>query len=549
MYVKFFKRFFDILFSILAMPVVLFVVFFSAIIIKIEDGGSIFYNAKRIGKNGKLFKMFKLRTMIENAPDIRLQDGSTYNSDDDPRVTKFGRFARKTSIDELPQILNVFIGNMSFIGPRPDPPDWLDKYPKEIKDFLNVKPGITGYNQAYFRNETDGNEKMMYDYYYYRNISFILDCKILFKTIITVLKRENTYKPSEKTECDAKYEIGSEFDYYSNIEFLDNKINNLKKKKNIYYFQSGRDSLKAIAKKYFKDRKTALLPALCCESMVEPFKKYNYEVRYYKLNEDYSINKDDLKAKLSQDALFVFINYFGNKAIANSDLKSIKKQNLNIIIIEDKTHDFLENSNEKLRDYVVVSIRKWFAIPDGGFVITNKKLGCSSCNKRFTKIRIKGLKLKSNYIRTANKEVKEDFLKLFKDANNELDLNEIPHKMSRISKKIYSKINFNKIKEIRKKNIDFLYKNLKNNKNIESILVDNSKCCLYFPILVKDRDIIQERLAKRGIYCPVIWPLPEDAKNICKISDKTSENMLAIPCDQRYRDEEMKYIVKVINEI
>ena len=88
---------------------------------------------------------------------------------------------------------------MSLIGPRPDPPDWLEKYPENIKPFLNVKPGITGYSQAYFRNSADGQEKMENDLYYAKNCSFWLDIKILFKTIGVVLKHENTYKDIEKT--------------------------------------------------------------------------------------------------------------------------------------------------------------------------------------------------------------------------------------------------------------------------------------------------------------------------------------------------------------
>jgi lipopolysaccharide/colanic/teichoic acid biosynthesis glycosyltransferase len=102
-----------------------------------------------------------------------------------------GRFLRKSSIDEIPQFINVLIGNMSFIGPRPDTPDFLPVYKKKYPSILTIKPGITGYNQAYFRNSIDGNEKMKNDDFYARNISFIMDVKILLKTIKTVLFREN----------------------------------------------------------------------------------------------------------------------------------------------------------------------------------------------------------------------------------------------------------------------------------------------------------------------------------------------------------------------
>ena len=160
--------------------------------------GPMFYSGKRLGQFGKPFPMHKFRSMKVNAPDIRLSDGSTYNGDDDPRVTKLGKFLRKTSLDEIPQILNVLKGDMSLIGPRPDPLDWIDKYKEEEKVFLNVKPGITGYSQAYFRNSADAQEKIDTDVYYAKNISFLLDVKIFLRTIKTVICRENINVSEER---------------------------------------------------------------------------------------------------------------------------------------------------------------------------------------------------------------------------------------------------------------------------------------------------------------------------------------------------------------
>ena len=122
--------------------------------------------------------------------------------------SKIGRFMRELSIDEIPQFLNVLFGQMSLIGPRPDPPDWLDKYPEDIKVFLTVRPGITGYSQAYFRNGADSEEKMRNDAYYALHCSFLLDVKIVFKTIITVLGSKNTYKNTEQ-ESEAIQEVSS----------------------------------------------------------------------------------------------------------------------------------------------------------------------------------------------------------------------------------------------------------------------------------------------------------------------------------------------------
>ncbi len=196
---RFFKRFLDIIISLIALPFVILVIVVFAPIIYFSDKGSVFYVAERMGKGGKSFKMLKLRSMYINAPDIRLSDGSTYNSDDDVRVTPIGRFMRKTSIDELPQIINVLIGDMSFVGPRPhlttnlDGIDWNDETNRRR---LLVRPGITGYSQAFFRNSISAEEKFANDIYYVDNMSLWLDIKILVQTVVSVVKNENIYVDS-----------------------------------------------------------------------------------------------------------------------------------------------------------------------------------------------------------------------------------------------------------------------------------------------------------------------------------------------------------------
>lgn len=192
MYKHFFKRIFDIIIGLFALPFVLLLIIVIGPIIYFSDRGPIFYNGPRIGLNGKVFKMCKFRSMRVNAPDLRTADGSTYNGDDDPRVTRVGRFLRKTSLDEIPQFLNVLAGQMSFVGNRPDTPRMLNIYTEEQKKWLLItKPGITGYSQAYYRNSTTCEEKIANDIYYAKNESFMFDLKIVFRTVRTVLSREN----------------------------------------------------------------------------------------------------------------------------------------------------------------------------------------------------------------------------------------------------------------------------------------------------------------------------------------------------------------------
>ncbi|MBE6807664.1 MAG: sugar transferase [Ruminococcaceae bacterium] len=203
MYRAFVKRLLDIIISLIALPFVLLAVLIMAPFIYFCDRGPIFYNAPRRGKDGKEFKMFKLRSMYVNSPNLKNADGSTFNSDSDPRVTKVGRFMRKTSVDELPQILNVLLGHMSFIGPRPTLPTTpYEKLPEISKRRLGARPGITGYAQAYYRNSITQQEKFQYDCYYVEHLSFWLDVKIIFKTITVVLLRKNIYVSNESAPAE-----------------------------------------------------------------------------------------------------------------------------------------------------------------------------------------------------------------------------------------------------------------------------------------------------------------------------------------------------------
>lgn len=173
------------------LPVLLIIMIPVAIAIKVEDNGPIFYNDYRLGKNMKPFVMYKFRSMQINAPDIRNSDGTTFNAADDPRVTKVGRVLRKTSIDEIPQLVNVLKGDMSLVGPRPSPLGSKDMYPKDFFVKFEVKPGITGYNQALLRNKATMEQRIENDLYYVENISFCLDVKIIIMTVVSVLKFKN----------------------------------------------------------------------------------------------------------------------------------------------------------------------------------------------------------------------------------------------------------------------------------------------------------------------------------------------------------------------
>ena len=143
------KRLFDLIFSLIGLITCLPLLIFITILIKLDSKGSVFFIQKRVGKNFKLFNLYKFRTMVADAS----QRGLQITADGDPRITRVGRFLRKTKIDELPQIINVLKGDMSFVGPRPEVPKYVEMFRDDYKNILKVKPGITDYAAIEFRNE------------------------------------------------------------------------------------------------------------------------------------------------------------------------------------------------------------------------------------------------------------------------------------------------------------------------------------------------------------------------------------------------------------
>ncbi len=193
MYGKYFKRIFDLILALIALPFWFIILLIIGPIIYIQDKGPIFYNAPRLGKDGRIFKMYKFRSMKVNAPDLRNEDGSTFNSEDDPRLTRIGKFIRKTSLDETPQLLNIIKGDMSIIGPRPDLPEHRELYEGNEERKLEVRPGVSGLNQAYYRNTVPWKERIQNDIYYIDHLTMLLDIKIFIKTAVSVLKREAVF--------------------------------------------------------------------------------------------------------------------------------------------------------------------------------------------------------------------------------------------------------------------------------------------------------------------------------------------------------------------
>ncbi len=186
MYKCFFKRFFDVLFSVILFAVLSPIILIAAIAVKVDSKGPIIFRQKRLGKNGREFNMYKFRSMIVNA-----ESGGVYSEKGDPRITRVGRFLRASSIDELPQLVNIIKGDMSFIGPRPPltyHPWPIDEYSEEQFRMFEVRPGITGWAQVNGRKNVEWNRRIELNVWYVDHVSLVMDIKIAFMTVFKVLR-------------------------------------------------------------------------------------------------------------------------------------------------------------------------------------------------------------------------------------------------------------------------------------------------------------------------------------------------------------------------
>lgn len=193
MYAKFFKRFLDFILSLCAIIVLFPILFVLVILGMINMRGNPFFFQERPGKDEKIFKLIKFRSM-DNRKD---KNGNLLP--DDLRLNKYGKFLRSTSLDELPELLNILKGDMSIIGPRPLLVRYLDRYNEQQHHRHDVRPGLTGYAQAHGRNAVSWEDKFAMDVWYTKNITFVGDVKIIWDTVMTVVKREGISSETSAT--------------------------------------------------------------------------------------------------------------------------------------------------------------------------------------------------------------------------------------------------------------------------------------------------------------------------------------------------------------
>lgn len=340
-------------------------------------------------------------------------------------------------------------------------------------------------------------------------------------------------------------EIGSEFYNIYNSKKYYQYLKEIKLKK--YMVRSGRDALRLIANNL--NNKRIILPSYCCDSMISPFADTGFTIEYYRIDNNFEIDYDDLFKKLDNSSSCLIMNYFGFNDI-KSYSNEIKKRCPNCNIIFDFTHSIFDVKEFVCNnvDYYICSMRKCMPIIESGLVLTKKTLfGLEEyVDNDFSINRKKAFELKQKYIiNPFNETLKDEYRKLFYKADSSLDVDKRIISASNESIDYIKNLNYEYIIQKRNANYNYLFDLLKDKFN----LVNRAKTTPFMlPIFIENRDEVQLKLAKKGIFTQVIWPINEEQKE-CSIDSKIHANtILCIPIDQRYDLYDMNRIFEALNE-
>ena len=342
-------------------------------------------------------------------------------------------------------------------------------------------------------------------------------------------------------------EYGSEHHWQSRQGF-----EGVTRRREIYawrFYRSGRDALKQVARLH--RGATVLLPALCCESMILPFTLHGCPVAFYKLKPDLTGDEADVLSKAAPGTVLLYMPYFEIQPFTTDFLSRLRQSG--VILLEDRTQDIIVGRPAAfLPDYTVASIRKWAALPEGGILKTAAALPRVAADSRFGALRRQAMEEKGTYLENGDAELKQDFLEKFHEAEALLDESGQPVSMSMENRAYMENIDFALVLSARRRNAAVLERALEALTaagTIRPLCKSETTAGLYYPILLENRDAVQQALARRNIYCPVIWPIPAQARGICENSEATAAHILALPCDQRYTEQDMAYIAETLKAI
>lgn len=560
-YEKFIKRPMDFILSGLAIVVLSPILGISALLVRVKLGSPVLFKQARPGKDEKIFSLYKFRSMT-NAVD---KDGKLLPDSD--RLTKFGKILRKTSIDELPELINILKGDMSIVGPRPLSIYYLPHYSGDAKRRHDVRPGLTGLAQVNGRNNLPWDDRFALDAKYVNNVTFLGDIKIIIDTALKVVKAADisvrgttkvydfgTYKRIQEEgnvavkKYDSTYsEIGSYFWLDKNdIPSEKNDVTFLPKVSDSVFAFSGRNAIEVALRDAMKNKmiKKAYVPSYCCVSMLQSFIDNGVEYEFYEV----SMKNGRIHYVIDENKecdLVLFMRYFSINA---DDLSGVltKMKERGVVIVEDITHSMMDNQvHLSVSDYLVGSLRKWFAIPTGGWVgkTTGKLEVKPSAESNHTVIeKLNGMDLKAHYLNGEDIS-KEEFLKINSKFDNDLIHVDRMLQLDDTSLAILGSIDIESIKEQRKKNVSVLKSRLGNIKSITLPEVDlEVSTPLFYPIFLntENRDSLRKHLIENAMYCPIHWP------EVMGASAGIRENELSIICDQRYTEKDMNALCDCI---
>lgn len=314
--------------------------------------------------------------------------------------------------------------------------------------------------------------------------------------------------------------------------------------------RSGRDALKVVAREF--EPTIVLIPALACDSMILPFEMYGHKVKYYKLNMDYSINLDSLYSLISNEdktVLFLYMDYFGNKAIADDELEKLRFSHPHLVFIEDRTHNLLVSTQYSFKpDFTVASLRKWVDIPDGGLLWTDRELKEKEYTEdlTFSEVRLRAQCMRNEFLQTGDESIKTEYRKIFSTVTDMIDEEKLPGLMSQYAYERVCHANLEEVNEKRSRNAQVLIDELKGFSFVQDKTGFGD---VYVAVLIENRDEVQKNLASKGIFCTIIWPLNDEQRASCEVARHTEGHMLTIYCDQRHSVEDMKYIASCIRRV
>ena len=349
-------------------------------------------------------------------------------------------------------------------------------------------------------------------------------------------------------------EIGSEFTYNHNADYHFKTISKIGD--SVHFLRTGRDAIGFVLDSLPKEAKIVLIPSYCCDSMISPFVNRGWEVRYYPINHDFSIDIRYLLTLINElnPHVILLMNFFG-LCDTKSTVVQIKKISPSVKIIEDITHTLFDTDKyfNRMVDYYVGSIRKWIGVPDGAIAISCSGVisDIAYVKNNFVDLRKSALIIKEEYLHTGLDDLKILFRKLLINAEISLENDKTIYSISPDSKEALLNFNVSTLKMARKLNALTLLRKLKNIPQLTlpyniDIVKDNTPFSI--PIFISKRDRVQKALAGSGIYCAKLWPLNKEARKVSSASEDIENSNLSVPIDQRYDFADMQIIADVLKK-